>query len=138
FFRPPNNSDIDALEKSEERLKAKWETWDAIGLIPTEEIPTSSNYNRGHRLYGVTCWHEMFTPRQLLGHLTLVEHLGYLASQIRTTLDPERAKAVITYLQFAMDKGLDYNSKYTRWEYTRGVIKGTFSLHNFSLKWIFG
>ncbi len=26
----------------------------------------------------------------------------------------------------------------TRWEFTRGIVKGTFSSHNFSLKWTFG
>jgi putative DNA methylase len=50
----------------------------------------------------------------------------------------ERGRAVVTYLQFAIDKGVDYNSKQTRWEYTRGVVKGTFGRHDFSLKWTFG
>ena len=26
----------------------------------------------------------------------------------------------------------------TRWEFTRGIVKGTFGSHNFSLKWTFG
>jgi adenine-specific DNA methylase len=37
-----------------------------------------------------------------------------------------------------IDKCLDYNSRQTRWEYTRSVIKGTFGRHDFSLKWTFG
>ncbi|MGQ9824901.1 MAG: DUF1156 domain-containing protein, partial [Desulfotomaculales bacterium] len=53
-------------------------------------------------------------------------------------LGEERGRAVVTYLQFMIDKGLDYNSKQTRWEYTRGIIKGTFGRHDFSLKWTFG
>ena len=32
-----------------------------------------------------------------------------------------------TYLQFAIDKGLDYNCNQTRSEYTRGIVKGIFS-----------
>ena len=45
---------------------------------------------------------------------------------------------MVTYLQFAIDKGVDYNSRQTRWEYTRGIVKGNFGRHDFSLKWTFG
>ena len=41
-------------------------------------------------------------------------------------------------MQYRIDKCLDYNSRQTRWEYTRSVIKGTFGRHDFSLKWTFG
>jgi hypothetical protein len=74
----------------------------------------------------------------LLGHLTLVEELRRLTPEIIAELGAERGRAVVTYLQFAIDKGVDYNSKFTRWEYTRGVVKGTFARHDFSLKWTFG
>jgi adenine-specific DNA methylase len=80
----------------------------------------------------------MFTPRQLLGHLSLIEGLTQIKPQIIADLGDEKGKAITTYLQFAIDKCLDYNSKMTRWEYTRGIVKGTFGSHNFSLKWTFG
>ncbi len=80
----------------------------------------------------------MFTPRQLLGHLILVEELNRLKPQILAEHGKERGRAIVTYLQFVIDKGLDYNSKQTRWEYTRGIIKGTFGRHDYSLKWTFG
>ena len=62
----------------------------------------------------------MFTPRQLLGHLTLIEELNRLKPQILEELGEERGRAVVTYLQFAIDKGVDYNSRYTRWIPQRG------------------
>jgi adenine-specific DNA methylase len=138
FFRRPNDHDFAGLAAAEKRLAEKWLEWDAAGLIPTEQIPEDSNYNRGHRLYGITRWCDMFTPRQLLGHLMLLEELQRMTPEIIATLGDDRGRAVVTYLQFAIDKAVDYNSKYARWEYTRGVVKGTFSLHNFSLKWTFG
>ncbi len=138
YFRAPNDRDFEGLRLAESKLKENWQRWDEAGLIPTEAIPEESNYNRGHRLYGITRWCDMFTPRQLLGHLTLTEELNRLQPEIVSTLGQERGKAVITYLQFALDKGIDYNSAYTRWEFTRGVIKGTFSRHDYSMKWTFG
>jgi putative DNA methylase len=138
FFRSPNDRDLAALTAAERRLAEKWPAWEAAGLIPTELIPEDSNYNRGHRLYGMTRWCELFTPRQLLGHVTLVEELRRLTPEIIAALGEERGRAVVTYLQFAIDKGVDYNSNQTRWIPQRGSISGTFSRHNFSIKWTFG
>src|SRR5690606_34502615 len=105
-------------------------------LIPTERFPEGNDMRP--KIYGMERWCDMFTPRQLLGHLTMVEELNRLKPQILAELGPEKGKAVVTYLQFAIDKGLDYNSKQTRWEYTRGIVKGTFGRHDYSLKWTFG
>lgn len=140
FFRPPNETDLAALEKSEERLREKWDEWDAAGLIPTERIPKGyeTNIRWPLHLYGLGKWTDMFLPRQLLGHLTLLEELGRLKKQMKEEMDEDRARAIATYLHFMIDKGLDYNSKHTRWEYTRGIVKGTFSRHDFSVKWTFG
>lgn len=137
FFRPPNERDLKALEEAEKRLMERWDEWDRQGLIPTERIP------EGHKTlepirYGMTRWCDLFTPRQLLGHLILVEELNRLKPRILQELGEDRGRAVVTYLQFMIDKGLDYNSKQTRWEYTRGIVKGTFGRHDFSLKWTFG
>jgi hypothetical protein len=115
FFRAPNERDLDALAAAEMQLAEKRPAWEVAGLIPTETIPEDSNYNRGHRLYGMTRWCELFMPRQLLGHVTLVEELRRLTPEIITALGEARGRAVITYLQFAIDKGADYNSSLTRW-----------------------
>ncbi len=137
FFRPPNDTDLKALELAEKRLRENWPRWEEAGLIPTEKIPLAHKTKEPLRA-GMTRWCDMFTPRQLLGHLTLVEELNRLKPEIIKELGEEKGKAVVTYLQFAIDKGLDYNSRQTRWEYTRGIIKGTFGRHDFSLKWTFG
>jgi adenine-specific DNA methylase len=136
YFRPPNERDLDAIVAAEQRLAEKWPEWEAAGLIPTENIPDDINDPRPIR-YGMTRWCDLFTPRQLLGHLTLVEELRRITPEILAELGDERGRAVVTYLQFAIDKGVDYNSKQTRWHYSRGVTVGTFGRHDFSLKWTF-
>jgi adenine-specific DNA methylase len=136
FFRPPNERDLNALQRAEERLQEKWPEWEREGLIPTERFPEGNDMRPV--IYGMPRWCDMFTPRQLLVHVTLVKELNRLKPQILKELGEERGKAVITYLQFAIDKGVDYNSRQTRWEYTRGVVKGTFGRHDFSVKWTFG
>jgi putative DNA methylase len=136
FFRPPNDRDLQALEAAEKRLQEKWPAWEAVGLIPTERFP-EGNDTRPIQ-YGMPRWCDLFTPRQLLGHLTLIEGLNRLKPKILAELGPDRGRAVVTYLQFAIDKGLDYNSKQTRWIPQRAIVSGTFGRHDFSLKWTFG
>jgi len=136
FFRPPNANDLAALQEAGKRLQANWDRWEKAGLIPTEKIPEGNDMRPIN--YGMTRWCDLFTPRQLLGHFYLVEELNRLKPQILAELGAERGKAVITYLQFAIDKGLDYNSKQTVWHTGRGVISHAFTRHDFSLKWCFG
>ena len=140
YFRPPNARDREALQRAEARLQEKWQAWDEAGLIPTEDIPPGHRRDQRDIIvkFGITRWLDMFTPRQLLGGVTLIEALNRLQAEILEALGPQRGKAVITYLQFAIDKAIDYNSKQTRWHFSRAVIVGTFGRHDFSLKWCFG
>ncbi len=136
FFRTPNETDSAALRLAEKRLQENWDRWDKAGLIPTESFPEGNDMRPV--IYGMDRWCDLFTPRQLFGHLTLIDELNKLKPQILSELGEEKGKAVVTYLQFAIDKGLDYNSKQTRWHYSRGVMINTFGRHDFSLKWTFG
>ena len=136
FFRPPNKQDLDALKAAEKQLMANWDRWDAQELIPTERFPKGNDMRPV--IYGMNRWCDMFTPRQLLGHLTLVETLNQIKPRIMAELGEDRGRAVVTYLQFAIDKGLDYNSRQTRWHYGRGVVINTFGRHDYSIKWTFG
>jgi adenine-specific DNA methylase len=137
FFRPPSADDLAALDRAETQLADNWEAWDRAGLIPTATIPEGHKTKEPLRV-GMIRWCDMFTPRQLLGHLTLVETLNQLKPQILESLGQDWGRAVVTYLQFAIDKGVDYNSRQTRWHYSRGSVIGTFGRHDFSLKWTFG
>ncbi|MEW5953548.1 MAG: DUF1156 domain-containing protein [Bacillota bacterium] len=136
FFRPPNDRDLEALAGAENRLRQRWPEWESKGLIPTENFPQGNDMRPVN--YGMTRWCDMFTPRQLLGHLTLAEELNRLKPEILEELGQERGRAVITYLQFMIDKCVDYNSKQTRWIPQRAIVSGTFGRHDFSLKWTFG
>lgn len=136
FFRAPNTLDLEALELAEQRLKERWPEWEAQGLIPTERIPEGNDMRPV--IYGMPRWCDMFTPRQLLGHLILVEELNRLKPQILREHGEERGRAIVTYLQFAIDKCVDYNSKQTRWIPQRCIVSGTFGRHDFSVKWTFG
>src|SRR5690606_24280052 len=128
-------------------LAERWDYFERHDLIPTEQIPAGhktgdeggagSGTDKPLKL-GTEKWYQMFTPRQLLGHLTLMNALREMKPRIIAELGEDRGRAVVTYLQFVIDKGVDYNSRQTRWIYQRGQVSGTFGRHDFSFKWTFG
>jgi putative DNA methylase len=136
FFRMPTKRDFDAIDLAERTMREKWDDFERHDLIPTELFPDGNDMRP--RTYGMPRWCDFFTPRQLLGHLTQMDYLRELKPRIIEELGASRGRAVITYLQFAIDKGVSYNCRSTIWELTRGIVKQIFIRHEFSFKWLFG
>lgn len=134
-YRSPSTGD-DNGEDIAKRLSEKMPEWEALDLVPGEEIDELSNYDRGHRLYGVKRWRDMFSPRQLLCHCLAVEAFDELRRVEQADgASKEETKAALVYLALSLDKLRDYNSRMTRWHVTREVMVNTFDTHNFSFKW---
>lgn len=145
FFRAPTPRDFDALGLASQRLQEEWNYFEGHDLIPTENVPaghkTGDEGGEGSGTdkplkVGVNQWFQMFTPRQLLGHLKLMDALRLMKPRVIRELGGDRGRAVLTYLQFAIDKGLDYNAKQTFWDAERGV-RHVFSRHDFGFRWCF-
>ncbi|NCE63386.1 DUF1156 domain-containing protein [Pseudoflavonifractor sp. 524-17] len=137
FFRAPTAADYEAVNRAQAALDANWDRWLDMDLIPTETIP--AGHKTAEPLHaGARRWHDFFTPRQLLGHLTAMETLRRMTPAILEAHGQEKGAAILTYLQYMVDKCIDYNSRQTRWHYSRGAMVGSFGRHDFSLKWTFG
>lgn len=136
-FRSPSVEDLDAVEKASLMTARHQAEWEINNFIPTEEIDSVSNYDRGHRMYGIQRWTQFFTPRQLLAHATAVEELRTLVGEAKIELGKEKADALALFLALALDKTLDYNSRQSSWDATRLKIRNTFDKHNFAFKWSF-
>ncbi len=126
----------DKTEDNQRLLEERMAQWEAADLVPTEAIGEISNYDRGHRLYGMTHWRDLFAPRQLLAHVTAVEvYNELLAEAERKGTLSETTKAAFGYLGLSLDKMLDYNSRISAWHGGREVLEHTFRDHAFVLKW---
>lgn len=136
-FRTPSDEEEKGSAIAEV-LAAKLPVWDANDIVPTEPLDELSNYDRGHRLYGVFKWRDMFSSRQLFCHATSVEIFRELLHKDieSASMTPVR-KAAYIYLALSMDKFRDYNSRMTRWQAKREVIINTFDRHNFAFSWSF-
>lgn len=134
-YRAPRPDD-DCSSLIAERLAEKMPEWEALDLVPTEASGDLSNYDRGHRMYGMHSWRDLFSPRQLYCHATSVEVYRELlaADEAQGTLT-EVTKAAFAYLALSLDKLRDYNSRMTHWHVPREVMVNTFDSHNFAFKW---
>jgi len=136
-FRAPTQDDLDAIALAEKELAKKKPGWIAKNVIPTEEISDVSNYDRGHRLYGINNWEDFFSPRQLVSFAICLEEIKGLRNEIASALGEEKAKAVLNYIAFGLDKAVDYNCLQSAWHSSRLVVAHAFTKHNFAMTWAY-
>lgn len=136
-FRAPTDEDDAAYRRAVKEYEKKWPEWEAADLIPCEPR-REGRADWACKIYGLKTWAHSFSPRQLLVHITCLQELGGIKSEIRETLPVDRAEAVITYLALVVGKCVDRNSHMARWIPQRSVLANTFDRHDFAMKWSFG
>ncbi|MBG0794732.1 DUF1156 domain-containing protein [Methylocystis sp. H62] len=111
--------------------------WTALDIIPNEEIGVPSNYDRGHRLYGMKAWRDLFSPRQLLCHGLGVQIFRELLGEYQGGSTTDVVRAAFVYLAMSLDKLTVYNARSSFWDATTGRIRQVFSNHNYSMTWTY-
>lgn len=133
-YRCPNAEDDNAaflLDHFDQRLP----DWEALDVVPTENIPEGSKTEEPHR-YGMKRWRDLFSPRQLIGHCILTEAFRELYEvDTRNGGLSGPQKSAYVYLAFGLDKLLNYNARLTRWDNSTGRIRSVYDSHNLALVW---
>jgi putative DNA methylase len=129
----------DNAELIREALREKLPEWEALDVIPTENIPFGYETNIRwplHR-YGIGKWTDFFSPRQLLCHGTSMEVFRELVTEASSSPMgfSDLTRVALAYVALALDKRRDYNSRMTRWITQREVMANTFDRHDFAFKW---
>jgi adenine-specific DNA methylase len=136
-FRAPTRIDLEALADAERELNRRLPAWLVNGIVPVEDIDQVSNYNRGHRLYGINTWRDMFSPRQLLVHGTFVEEFCQVDAEVRAALPGDRADAVLALLAMMQGKALNWSALSSSWNVNAGSARSVFDKHNFAFTWTY-
>ncbi|MFE3514120.1 DUF1156 domain-containing protein [Streptomyces sp. NPDC059166] len=136
-FRSPTEADLEALDRAERLVNENLGTWEATGIVPSTPIPDVSNYDRGHRMYGINKWADFFSPRQLLTHAAFVQAFRQVADKMQMELDENLASDILTELALMQGKALNYNARQTSWNVNRQSTRAVFEKHNFAFKWTF-
>ncbi|WP_419862999.1 DUF1156 domain-containing protein [Candidatus Poriferisodalis sp.] len=133
-FRAPTEVDLQALAAAESELERLWPQWERDDVLPSEVIPSGNKTNEPHN-YGMPCWRDMFTPRQLLVHGTFVEEYRQLVTELRETMgNCDRADAVAALIGMMPGKALNWNARMASWDVSRQKIRSVFDSHNFAFK----
>lgn len=135
-YRSPRLEDNNSAA-IEAALEEKLPEWEALDLVPNEAIGEISNYERGHIMYGMNLWKDLFSSRQLLCHVGSIEVFRELVEEESSSPSGlgEKTRAALGYISIALDKLRDYNSRMTRWHSIREVMVNTFDSHNFAMRW---
>lgn len=135
LYRAPQPED-DLDDSIQKILHDKLPQWEACDILPSEAIPEESNYDRGHRMYGMYRWRDFFNPRQLLCHGISVEVFReILEAEHKSGHLSDVTRAGFVYFALAIDKLLNYGTRSCRWDATTGRIRSLFDQHNFTMVW---
>jgi adenine-specific DNA methylase len=130
-FRPPEKTDLKALEDAERELDCARKKWERTSVVPTENIRPGDQPGTRLDIAGIRTWAGLFSPRQLLCFGVLVEELRKLRSEIVSAEGRDIADAVELLLALVIDKFANHNCILARFENTRLVIKGIFGRHGY-------
>jgi putative DNA methylase len=108
---------------------------------PTEPIPPTGNAGLATGkvfLYGMRDFADLFTKRQLATLLTLCKLVREAHSEMLAAgLEPERAKAVATYLGMLIDRVADRSSTLCRWDNSAEKTANTYARQALQMLWDF-
>jgi len=134
-FRPPTQTDLEALAAAEAELTRLLPQWEADDVLPTESVPLG-NDTRPHQ-YGMSRWRDMFSPRQLLVHGTFLDEFRRLVPEVRAEFGEERGDAVLTQLALSQGKALNWNAALSSWNINAESTRSVFDRHDFAFKWTY-
>jgi len=131
--------DANHLVPDAERIGRVLADLDEAGLpLPDELLPMDDTRSFWTPPYGLRKFSDLFTQRQLAMLLTLCKHArdSYLA-MVEEGLDPDRAKAVATYLGLLIDRVADRSSTVCTWDSSRETAISTFARQAIPMSWDF-
>lgn len=131
-FRTPTKEDNEAVAKAREKVKNDPD----LATFLTQEIPPGNKTDEPRR-YGITRWRDMCSPRQILTHYTYWRAFEEVKEVIYEEYPSDMAEVLATFLTFAADKGLNYNSRSSGWNPHFESIQNTFDRHDFAFMWSF-
>jgi len=91
------------------------ELFELQDYVPLDEIAQENNWASTAKNKDLAKWYMLFNPRQLLSIAKLSKIVANIAEDLASR-NGEFGAAVATYLAFAVDKIVDYNTIATKWQ----------------------
>ena len=125
-FRLPTKEEIDSRKAAEKRVQEVFDDDARSNLIPSELLPPSGTLGFRVQPYGMTEWADLYSPKQLLTQIRLVEEVSSISDA-----------AVRTALSFVVSKLADLNSSLCGWRANVAFFGRVFALQTIQMSWDF-
>ncbi len=143
FYRTATAEDLETAIKAKSKLNVLKNSHTGMDLTPTEPTPVGGGKGAGRafsqRNFGMDAFEDLFTPRQLLTLVTLVNKVKAASKEIAKHHTDGLAEAVQVALALNVDKMADYGSSLASWSSpaSQETVRGTFSRQALSIVWDF-
>ncbi|MDV6303539.1 DUF1156 domain-containing protein [Rhodococcus cerastii] len=135
-YREPAEEELRSVAEAESVLADLPDTEDGTSAVPDESMVKSQYRRYANLVYGIDTWCGLFNSRQLLVLGTLARLVREASHEMLAAgMEPGRARAVSTYLAFALDKVADYNSSFCTWAASGEFIRDTFPQQSIRMAW---
>ncbi len=105
--------------------------------VPPQKMPTTA-YKVSGRGYGITHWHQLFMTRQLVALTTFSALLADIKIQLEQDgAEANYARAVCTYLAFAIGRVADSSSRFATWQNVGDFVAHVFVRQAIPMVWDF-
>ncbi len=133
-YRAPRPED-DNMAEVRSRLEEKLPEWEALDIVPIEEMPKGLKTKDQHN-YGTFYWREMFSARQLYCHCTSVEVFREIFEEYKKKNSlGDSCKIAFGYLALSIDTLINYGTRSCRWDDSTGRVRALFDRHDFASIW---
>ncbi len=116
------------IEAYKELLKLAKEDDSFLQILPTSEIPNDNGVFENVKKIGLTHWHMLFTPRQLLALYLLTRYVTQRAMQLYSKYG-ELGAAISLYLALTLTKTFNYNNLLTQWNASGEAVGALIGSH---------
>lgn len=137
-YRKPTPAELDAADKAAGFLDELADYPDGTTAVPDERLVKSQYRTLRPLTFGIDTWANLFTPRQRYVLAVLAQTVRAAHQQMLDDgIDPDRARALVTYLGLAVDRVADYDSSFCGWDASRESIRNTFPQQSIRMAWDF-
>lgn len=138
LYRTPTLAESEGglKERIEEMINSLSPYEDDMSPLPDEPVDSIGYINLQNLVFGYNDWVSLFGRRQALVLATLCEAVRSAHREmISSGMDPERAKAVATFVALCVDRIADYNSAFATWAPTGEFVRSTFPRQAIAMAW---
>ncbi len=130
-YRLPTKKDYEAVYQAQQRLESMMRSRgrDCLPTIPSEPLPRQGTLGFRVQRYGMRCWGDLFTSRQKIVMLTLLDALQKTKERY--------SEQAADFVALAISRFSDISNALCQWESSKTQVRHLFTRQAISMLWDF-